>query len=68
MDEKAKISVVHYHRGLRKVDLRDDANFVTLRIENGKMIDYLILPKQGYDLARDVEKPCRKWNELPMTV
>lgn len=68
MNNETKISVSHYHKGFKKVNLRDDANFVTLRIEKGKMIDYLILPKEDYDAARDEEKPVKKWEQLPETV
>jgi hypothetical protein len=64
----ANIKIVAYHSDKGSVKRRDDAKYVTLRIERGQMIDYLILPKVLYDLSRDEEKPVNKWEELPLSV
>jgi hypothetical protein len=63
-----EISVKAYHFGLKKVMRRDEANFVTLKVQRGKMIDYLILPKSIYDLSRDEEKPVKSWKYLPIEI
>lgn len=46
--------VVAYHRGLKKVNLKSEANFVTMRDGN----NYLCLPK----------KLVKVWDELPERV
>ena len=68
MNNETKISIKSYRRGAVEVATRDEANFVEIERRNGKMIDYIVLPKQGYDTARGKEKPVKLWNELPETV
>lgn len=68
MNSETKISIKSYRFGGREVATRDEANFVEIERRNGKMIDYLIISKSGYDRARKFEKPCQKWEQLPETV
>lgn len=63
-----EISIKAYHNELTRVKSRDEANFVTLQIKRNQQIDFMILPKVGFDTARDEEKPVRKWSELPEMV
>lgn len=68
MNNETKISIKSYRFGGREVATRDEANFVEIERRNGKMIDYIFLPKHGYDTARDKEKPVKKWEQLPEEV
>ena len=68
MKQTVEIRLVAYHRGIKKVNTKDEANHVTLERKSGKMIDYLVLPKTVYDNSRDEEKLTKKWEELPESI
>lgn len=63
-----KVEIIAFHSDKGAVKRRDNAKFVTLRIERGRMIDYLILPKSLYNGSHDEEKPVKHWEDLPIEI
>jgi hypothetical protein len=57
--------VVAYYFDNKQVMLKDKANMAMIETIKGKMVDYTIMPKKGYDGSRDICKPVKSWEELP---